>query len=417
VDYIIKILGTPAIIVAFIAFLGLALQRSSLTDIIKGTLLAFIGFVLIKTGGSILGGVLTMFSDIFTNAFGLRGVVPSNEAIMALTIDTLGRPAAFILFFAMIINVLLARYTRFKSIYLSLHLIVFMAFSVTAALVGLGYSEQFAIIFGSLVIGTYMAVFPTILSRFSRKIIGHNDYCIAHAASSSYIIGSYLGKWFGDTSVNVEEVKVSGKFSFLKKPDVATFVTMFFLLGISSIFAEEAFLNNVLANKPYFVWLLEKSATFAGGLYIAKKGVVMFTEEIVPAFKGFSQVVAPGSVPAVDPMVLFDKSPNAVLVGFLVSFVAELCCVAIFPFIGLPIIIPGIMASFITGGSAAIFGNATGGFRGAVLASFVNGLLLCFLPALVLPLFNHLGVSAVTFADPDFTFLSAIIKYTFGLGH
>lgn len=416
-DYIIKILGTPAIIVAFIALLGLTLQRSSLTDIIKGTLLAFIGFVLIKTGGSILGGVLTMFSDIFTNAFGLRGVVPSNEAIMALTIDTLGRPAAFILFFAMIINVLLARYTRFKSIYLSLHLIVFMAFSVTAALVGLGYSEQFAIIFGSLVIGTYMAVFPTILSRFSRKIIGHNDYCIAHAASSSYIIGSYLGKWFGDTSVNVEEVKVSGKFSFLKNPDVATFVTMFFLLGISSIFAEDAFLNNVLANKPYFVWLLEKSATFAGGLYIAKKGVVMFTEEIVPAFKGFSQVVAPGSVPAVDPMVLFDKSPNAVLVGFLVSFVAELCCVAIFPFIGLPIIIPGIMASFITGGSAAIFGNATGGFRGAVLASFVNGLLLCFLPALVLPLFNHLGVSAVTFADPDFTFLSAIIKYTFGLGH
>jgi len=417
VDYIIKILGTPAIIVAFIAFLGLALQRSSLTDIIKGTLLAFIGFVLIKTGGSILGGVLTMFSDIFTNAFGLRGVVPSKQAIMALTIDTLGRPAAFILFFAMIINVLLARYTRFKSIYLSLHLIVFMAFSVTAALVGLGYSEQFAIIFGSLVIGTYMAVFPTILSRFSRKIIGHNDYCIAHAASSSYIIGSYLGKWFGDTSVNVEEVKVSGKFSFLKNPDVATFITMFFLLGISSIFAEEAFLNNVLANKPYFVWLLEKSATFAGGLYIAKKGVVMFTEEIVPAFKGFSQVVAPGSVPAVDPMVLFDKSPNAVLVGFLVSFVAELCCVAIFPFIGLPIIIPGIMASFITGGSAAIFGNATGGFRGAVLASFVNGLLLCFLPALVLPLFNHLGVTAVTFADPDFTFLSAIIKYTFGLAH
>ncbi|MFD1801963.1 PTS ascorbate transporter subunit IIC [Mixta tenebrionis] len=416
-DHIINLLGTPAIIIALIAFLGLVLQKSSLTDIIKGTLLAFIGFVLIKTGGGILGGVLTMFSDIFTNAFGLQGVVPSNEAIMALTIDTLGRPAAFILFFAMVINVLLARFTRFKSIYLSLHLIVFMSFSVTAALVGLGYSEQFAIIFGSVVIGAYMAVFPTILSRFSRNIIGHNDYCIAHAASSSYIIGSYLGKWFGNRAINVEEVKVSGKLSFLKNPDVATFITMFFLLGVSSIFAEPEFLNKVLANKPYIVWLLEKSATFAGGLYIAKKGVVMFTEEIVPAFKGFSQAVAPGSVPAVDPMVLFDKSPNAVLIGFIVSFVAELFCVALFPFIGLPIIVPGIMASFITGGSAAIFGNATGGLRGALIASFVNGLLLCILPALVLPLFSHLGVNGVTFADQDFTFLSAIIKYTFGLAH
>jgi PTS system ascorbate-specific IIC component len=135
-------------------------------------------------------------------------------------------------------------------------------------------------------------------------------------------------------------VKVSDKFSFLKNADVATFLTMFCLLGISSIFAEHAFLDKMLAGKPYLVWLLEKSATFAGGLYIAKKGVVMFTEEIVPAFKGFSQIVAPGSIPAVDPMVLFDKSPNAVLIGFLVSFMAELCCVALFPFIGLPVIIP-----------------------------------------------------------------------------
>lgn len=217
-DYIINILGTPAIIIAFIAFLGLLLQKSKITTIVKGTLLAFIGFILIKTGGSILGSVLTMFSDIFTNAFGLQGVVPSNEAVMALTIDTLGRPAAFILLFAMLINILIARYTRFKAIYLSLHLIVFMAFSVTAVLVGLGYSEQFSVALGSVIIGVYMAVFPTILSRFSRKIIGHNDYCIAHAASSSYIIGSFLGMWFGNKKINVEEVKVSDKFSFLKNP-------------------------------------------------------------------------------------------------------------------------------------------------------------------------------------------------------
>ncbi|WET40194.1 PTS ascorbate transporter subunit IIC [Citrobacter enshiensis] len=416
-EYLLRLFGTPAIIIAFIAFLGLCLQRSKVSAIIRGTVLAFVGFVLIKTGGGILGGVLTMFSDLFTHAFGLRGVVPSNEAIMALTIDKLGRPAAIILFFAMIVNIFLARYTRFKSIYLSLHLVVFMAFSVTAALTGLGYSELFCIVFGSLVIGTYMAVFPTLLSRFSRKVIGHNDYCIAHAASTSYLAASYLGKWFGNTSVDVEHVTVSDKFSFLKNPDVATFLTMFFLLGISSLFASNEYMDGILKQQPYLIWLLERSATFAGGLFIAKKGVVLFAEEIVPAFKGFSQVVAPGAIPAVDPMVLFEKSPNAVLIGFLVSFFAELCCIALFPLIGLPIIIPGILASFTCGGTAAIFGNATGGFRGAVIASFFNGLLLCFLPAMVLPLFSHLGVNGVTFADPDFTILSLFIKYTFGLVH
>ncbi|MEG1653248.1 MAG: PTS transporter subunit IIC [Hafnia sp.] len=64
--------------------------------------------------------------------------------------------------------------------------------------------------------------------------------------------------------------------------------------------------------------------------------------------------------------------------------------------LGLPIIVPDILASFTCGGTAAILGNATGGLSGAIIASFVNGLLLCFLPALVLPLFSYLGATGVT---------------------
>ena len=118
-DLFLNIFGQPAIIIALVAFIGLVLQRAKLSKIITGTLLSFIGFVLIKTGGKILGGVLIMFSNMFTHAFGMHGVVPSNEAITALTMESLGTSAAFILFFAMIINLLLARFTRFKSIYLS----------------------------------------------------------------------------------------------------------------------------------------------------------------------------------------------------------------------------------------------------------------------------------------------------------
>ena len=46
-------------------------------------------------------------------------------------------------------------------------------------------------------------------------------------------------------------------------------------------------------------------------------------------------------------MMLFDKSPDAVLPGFMVSFIAELCCVALFPLIGLAVIIPGSMAALL----------------------------------------------------------------------
>jgi len=56
----LNIFGQPAIIIALVAFIGLILQRAKISKIITGTLLSFIGFVLIKTGGKILGGVLIM---------------------------------------------------------------------------------------------------------------------------------------------------------------------------------------------------------------------------------------------------------------------------------------------------------------------------------------------------------------------
>ncbi|MGP2516737.1 PTS ascorbate transporter subunit IIC [Yersinia sp. 2545 StPb PI] len=422
-DILLSLVKTPAVIIAIVAFLGLLFQKASVSRLITGTFLSFIGFTMIKVGGSILMKVLTAFSTLFSSAFNIVGVVPSNEAIMAATIDKIGATAALILLFSMILNILLARFTRFKFIYLSLHLVLFMAFALTAVLMQLGYSHYPIVIIATIIIGFYMAVSPYILSRFSREIIGSNEYAISHAAISSYVIGSYMGKWFGNKNSDTENIKISNKFDFLREPNIATLLTMLILLLISCIFATQPQITDAMklvygagaADKNVIIFILEQSAIFTCGLYLAKAGVNLFTAEIVPAFKGFARVFAPSSVPAVDVMVLFTKAPNATLIGFLMSFSVELVCILIFPFIGLPIIVPGIMASFITGGAAAIFGNATGGFRGALIASGINGLLLCVLPALTLPLFSHLGAQGVTFADPDFTLSSLILDHVLRL--
>lgn len=418
-DILLGLVKTPAVIIAIVAFLGLLFQKASVSRLITGTALSFIGFTMIKVGGSILMKVLTAFSSLFSKSFDIVGVVPSNEAIMAATIDKLGATAALILLFSMILNIILARFTRFKFIYLSLHLVLFMAFALTAVLMQFGFSNYQMVMICSVLIGTYMAVSPFILNRFSREIIGSDEYAISHAAISSYIIGSYMGKWFGNKSTDTEHLKISNKFDFIREPNIATLLTMLVLLLISCLFATQPQVKDAMTmvygpgagDKNVVIFILEQSAIFACGLYLAKAGVNLFTAEIVPAFKGFARVLAPGAVPAVDVMVLFTKAPNATLIGFLLSFIVELVCILIFPVIGLPIIVPGIMASFITGGAAAIFGNATGGFRGAVIASGINGLLLCVLPALTLPIFSQLGAHGVTFADPDFTLPSLILDY------
>ena len=78
---------------------------------------------------------------------------------------------------------------------------------------------------------------------------------------------------------------------------------------------------------------------------------------------------------------------------------------------GHPLIIPGLVPHFFTGATAGVFGNATGGRRGAVLGAFVNGLLISFLPAMLLPVLGDIGFENTTFGDTDFSVVGIIIGY------
>lgn len=72
-------------------------------------------------------------------------------------------------------------------------------------------------------------------------------------------------------------------------------------------------------------------------------------------------------------------------------------------------ILPGVVPHFFTGAAAGVFGNATGGRRGAVLGSLANGLLITFLPVLLLPVLGDLGFANTTFSDADFGIIGILL--------
>jgi PTS system ascorbate-specific IIC component len=65
------------------------------------------------------------------------------------------------------------------------------------------------------------------------------------------------------------------------------------------------------------------------------------------------------------------------------------------------IILPGVVPHFFTGATAGVFGNATGGIRGATIGSFINGLFITFLPVFLMPVLGDLGFANATFSDSD----------------
>jgi PTS system ascorbate-specific IIC component len=75
----------------------------------------------------------------------------------------------------------------------------------------------------------------------------------------------------------------------------------------------------------------------------------------------------------------------------------------------LVLILPGVVPHFFTGATAGVFGNATGGRRGAMLGAFANGLLITFLPVLLLPVLGALGFANTTFSDADFGVVGIVL--------
>lgn len=404
------ILGTPSILVGLFALVGLLLQRKAAADVVSGTLKTVMGFIIIGAGAAVLIGALDIFSQMFDHAFNVQGVIPNNEAIVAAAQSDFGTSTALIMVFGMVVNVLLARFTPFKYIFLTGHHTLFMA-CLLAVTLSVGGLDGVALIFvGSILLGACMVLFPALLQPYVRKITGSDDFAIGHFGTIGYFVSATVGKWFGNKEKTTEQIKVPKSLGFLRDTSVAVSLTMTIFFVIVALFAGQDYIETKLSGGSNFiVFSFIQAITFAAGVYIILAGVRMLIAEIVPAFKGIADKVAPNTKPALDCPTIFPFAPNAVIIGFLFSFIAGLLSMFLLPVIGLKVIVPGLVPHFFTGAAAGVFGNATGGRRGAMLGSFANGIIISFLPAILLVFLGDVGFEGTTFGDSDFGVVGLLI--------
>ena len=404
------ILGTPSILVGLFALIGLLLQKKSSADVVSGTLKTVMGFIIIGAGAAVLTGALNIFSQMFDEAFHVEGVIPNNEAIVAAAQSDFGTSTALIMVFGMVVNILLARFTPLKYIFLTGHHTLFMACLLAVSLSVGGMNGFPLILTGSILLGLCMVVFPAILQPFVRKITGSDDFAIGHFGTIGYFVSATIGKWFGNKEKTTEQIKVPKSLGFLRDTSVAVSLTMTIFFLIVALFAGQDYVESTLSGGSNFlVFSFIQAITFAAGVYIILAGVRMLIAEIVPAFKGIADKIAPNTKPALDCPTIFPFAPNAVIIGFLFSFIAGILSMFLLPVLGLKVIVPGLVPHFFTGAAAGVFGNATGGRRGAMLGSFANGIIISFLPAILLVLLGDIGFEGTTFGDSDFGVVGLLI--------
>lgn len=417
-DSLLDVFREPSVIIGLIALLGLVLQRKSLSDTVKGTIKAFVGFLVLAAGAGVVSDALTPFGDMFQHAFGVQGVVPNNEAIVGKVLTDYGSQAALIFFFGMVVNVLLARLTVFKFIYMSGHVALYLAAMIAVILIANGFSTWQAILWGSLAQGLITTLSPALVQPWMRKVTKSDNVALGHTGSFGIATSGLVGKFFGDPSKSTEDLKIPKGLGFLRDTTVVIAGSMGVIYILVTLVAGAGYVEGELSNGQWFIlWAIMQAGKFAAGVFIILAGVRVVLAEIIPAFKGISEKLVPNARPALDVPIIFTFAPNAVLVGFLASFVGGLIGMGILVAVGGTIIIPGIVAHFMTGAASGVIGNATGGRRGAVLGAMANGLLITFLPLLILPFLGDVGLQNSTFSDADFGISGLLIGGAERFGH
>ena len=410
------ILGSPAILVGIFALLGLLLQRKAFPDVISGTLKTIMGFVILGAGADVIVGTLNHFGAMFEQAFNIQGVIPNNEAIVAVAQDVFGTETALIMLFGMLANILFARITKFKYIFLTGHHTLFMACLIAAVLSVGGMNGLPLVVIGSLILGIWMVISPAILQKYVIEITGTDTFAVGHFGSIGYWVAGFTGKLVGDKSKTTEEINVPKSLGFLRDSSVSVALAMMIIFLVVTLIAGQSFVENNLSDGQNFItFAVMQSITFAAGVFIILAGTRMLIAEIVPAFKGIADKVVPDAIPALDCPAVFPFAPNAVIIGFLSSFVAGVISMFLLPIFGLAVIVPGLVPHFFCGATSGVFGNATGGRRGAIIGAFIQGIMLSFLPALLLPVLGSLGFVGTTFGDTDFGIIGIILGYIMSL--
>ncbi|HHK6617300.1 TPA: PTS ascorbate transporter subunit IIC [Streptococcus pneumoniae] len=273
--FILDIVSTPAILVALIAILGLVLQKKKLPDIIKGGIKTFVGFLVVSGGAGIVQNSLNPFGTMFEHAFHLSGVVPNNEAIVAVALTTYGSATALIMFAGMVFNILIARFTRFKYIFLTGHHTLYMACMIAVILSVAGFTSLPLILLGGLALGIIMSISPAFVQKYMVQLTGNDKVALGHFSSLGYWLSGFTGSLIGDKSKSTEDIKFPKSLAFLRDSTVSITLSMAVIYIIVAIFAGSEYIEKEISSGTSgLVYALQLAGQFAAGVFVILPGVV-----------------------------------------------------------------------------------------------------------------------------------------------
>ena len=415
-----NILTRAELFVGLIILLGYILQKKKWYECLGGFFKGVIGYLILMAGAN---GLVTTFRPILVGLnerFQLNAVVidpyfglnAANEAL-----ESIGSSAAWAmtsLLIAFIWNILLLifkKWTKLRTLLLTGHIMVQQATTVTwIVFLFIPYLRNItgAILVGMLV-GTYQAVSSNLTVEACVNLTdGKDRFAIGHQ--------QMVAVWITDKVAHI----FPGFLKMFEDNITATSTLMLVFFGTIMAILGEDFMRQIdssfSANTAFPVYILIQSLNFTVYLQILNMGVKLFVGELTQSFKGISDKLLPGAVPAVDCAVAFNYAPgNAVTIGFLCGMVGQvLAILGLIVFHSPVIMIMGFTTVFFDNAIIAIFANKRGGVKAAMIIPFICGLIQVLLGAVtvwLVELVPYGGWHGTTDFSTVWLGISALLKF------
>lgn len=427
-----QLLTNQTIFLGLIALVGLLLQKKKMPQVIDGVVKTVIGLVVLSSGAGIIFSSLSEVVTALNDSMGVAGVLPINDAAgaMVLSLEGVGRDAVLIFLFAFLLHLVLVRLIPgkdFKNVYLTAHLALYHAcfMAVTLPVVLNTTNEVLIIAVATILNALYYTLSPAITRKLSREWT-KDAITLGFMDQVGSLIATGVGKLVGskDPDQDADKLKLPKWASMFRDNTVVLFFLMpIIFLGMGIAVGQEG-IQQLAGDGPeatnWIIWLIIQAWTFTAGIVILLQGVRMFVGSIVPAFKGISDKFLPGAVPALDAPTFFPYSPMGGMFGFLGSTIgAILVCILTIVLQSPIIVFPSPIIMYFDGNVMGVFGNKAGGWKGALAAGFVTGMITSAAAILFYPLTGVMYGQGITWSNIDYAIvwmpLMYLLKFIAGL--
>ena len=423
VSYVSNLFQSPAIFIALIALVGLLVQKKSVSDVLKGTFKTMLGCFVLLIGVDVIQGSIAPLAS----AFGSMVNVTGGRALAdyGAFLGTHGGQVGIVMVIGFLANLLMARFTPLKTVYLTGHMMMFFAMLWLGLGTGFGLSGVVLIVFS--VVGYLLSttITPMLLKRDMIHLTGKFDFSVGHSGTIWCFLASRVGqlskKLSKKESPSMEEVKFPKQLDFLRDTTLTTGLLMVLVYVVMAfVISPEA--RASIYGSDVFIFVLTNGIRFGAGLLILLQGCRLMMSELIPAFTGISNKLVPGAVPALDIPMIYPYGPNSLMIGFLIAMVSSTVVMFIFNVggIGSYVLVPLTACVYFDCASGCVFANSYGGRRGVILWGIIGGALIMVVTAVAMPLVaNTVGTFVQQMGFTECSVWIIVVGYIarlFGLG-